>query len=173
MRTGMFRRSVAFTVCGIVTGLALWPRPAGAEHFDITLRVSAPNSHGEAFMDTSPPIGGVNKRPLVKAKPGEMVRITWKMKNASPHGVLKNVTIHFFVVKEAEIGQKPTPDPSGEAGIVDNSVTQDLAPKSGVNGSLRLKAPEAGNYLIRVQSEDTNEEFGHEHFSAIDLQVQP
>lgn len=167
------RRTIALTIVGLVGSAALWPRPAGAEHFDITLRVSAPGSQGEAFMDTTPPIGGVNKRPVVKAKPGTPVRITWRMKNASPHGVLKGVTIHFFVVKEDQIGQKPTPDPSGDAGIVDNSVTEDLAPKAGVSGSLRLKAPEAGNYLIRVQSEDTHEEFDHEHFAAIDLQVQP
>lgn len=159
-------------LCGLVGSLALWPRPAGAEHFDITLRVSAPGSQGEAFMDTTPPLGGVNKRPVVKAKPGDMVRVTWKMKNASPHGLMKGVTIHFFVVKEEQIGQKPTPDPSGDGGIVDQSFTMDFAPKATTNGSLRLKAPEVGNYLVRIQSEDTHEEQDHEHFSAIDLQVQ-
>ena len=167
-----FSKGLMLVMCGLVGGLALWPHPAGAEHFDITLRVSAPGSQGEAFMDTTPPLGGVNKRPVVKAKPGDMVRVTWKMKNASPHGLMKGVTIHFFVVKEEQIGQKPTPDPSGDGGIVDQSFTMDFAPKAVTNGSLRLKAPEAGNYLIRIQSEDTHETTDHEHFSAIDLQVQ-
>ena len=172
MQRTIYRTTITLALCGIMGGLALWPRSAGAEHFDITLRVSAPGSQGEAFMDTTPPIGGVNKRSVVKAKPGDMVRVTWKMKNASPHGLMKGVTIHFFVVKEDQIGQKPTPDPSGEGGIVDQSFTMDFAPKATTNGSLRLKAPESGNYLIRIQSEDTHEATDHEHFSAIDLQVQ-
>lgn len=158
----------------LVLGMAaLWPRQAGAEHFDILLRVEAPEGKiGEAYMDTTPPIGGVNKRPVVKAKPGQPIRVSWRLKSNFPHGTMKAVTVHFFVVREAEIGQKPVPDPAGEGGIVDNSLEMDFQPKSKSSGSLRFKAPDTGNYLIRVQSEDTHEEHDHEHFSAVDLQVE-
>lgn len=169
--------------CLALGGAALWPRPADAEHFDILLRVEAngdgtsgkdnkQNSVGEAFMDTTPPLGGVNKRPVVKAQAGQPVRVTWRLKSNFPHGTMKAVTIHFFVVKEAEIGQKPVPDPAGEGGILESSSVMDFAPKSTMSGAARFKAPAKGNYLIRVQSEDTHEDHDHEHFSAIDLQVE-
>lgn len=152
---------------------ALWPRSAGAEHFDITLRVEAPEGKiGEAYMDTTPPLGGVNKRPIVKAKPGQPIKVSWRLKSNFPHGTMKAVTIHFFVVKEAEIGQKPVPDPAGDGGVADTSFVMDFQPKSKTSGSLRFKAPEAGAYLVRIQSEDTHEDHDHEHFSAVDLQVE-
>jgi len=167
------RRGLMALACLLAGAGAFWPQSAGAEHFDITLRVEAPGGQsGEAFMDTTPPLGGVNKRPVVKAKAGQPIRVTWRLKSNFPHGTMKAVTIHFFVVKEAEIGQKPVPDPSGDGGIVDNSFVMDFSPKSKSAGSLRFNAPEAGNYLVRLQSEDTHEEHDHEHFSAIDLKVE-
>ncbi|HLK61776.1 MAG TPA: hypothetical protein VKU00_34840 [Chthonomonadaceae bacterium] len=158
--------------CSLVGLAALTLRPAGAEHFDCILRVEAPHSQGEAGSDTTPPLGGVNPRPVVKAKVGEDVHITWKMKNAFPHGTMKKVTIHFFVVKEAKTGQKPVPDPAGAAGIVDNSFVMDFEPNAAATGALRLKFTDPGSYLVRVQSEDTHQEHDHEHFSAIDVEVE-
>jgi hypothetical protein len=156
----------------LLLGVALWmPRSAVAEHFDILLKVEASGSQGEAFMDTTPPIGGVNKRPVVQAKAGEPIRVTWRMKNVFPHDTQKAVTIHFFVVRESEVGQKPVPNPAGEAGLLDNSFVMDFAPKAAANGSLRLKIVDPGNYLVRVQSENTHEAHDHEHFSAIDVVV--
>ena len=80
-------------------------------------------------------------------------------------------TVHFFVVKEDQVAQKPVPDPAGPAGIVDNSLVMDFAPNGVASGTLRFKVTDSGNYLVRVQSENTAAEHDHEHFSAIDLQV--
>lgn len=139
----------------------------------MVLRVEAPDKQvAEAFMDTTPPEGGVNKRPVVRVKAGQPVRVIWKLKSRFPHGTMKGVTIHFFVVREANIGQKPVPDPAGAAGIVDNSYVMDFSPKSTTSGEFRFKSPEPGNYLVRVQSEDTHQDHDHEHFAAIDLKVE-
>ena len=158
--------------CSLAALAALTLRPAGAEHFDISLRVDAPHSRGESAMDTTPPIGGVNPRPIVRAKAGEEIRVVWRMKNIFPHDSMKKVMIHFFVVKEGKTGQKPVPDPAGDAGIVDNSFVMDFAPKAEANGKLRIKLSEPGSYLVRVQSEDTHQDHDHEHFSAIDVEVE-
>jgi hypothetical protein len=48
----------------------------------------------------------------------------------------------------------------------------DFAPNAAATGALRFKIDTPGNYLVRVQSENTHQEHDHEHFSAIDLQVQ-
>ena len=158
--------------CGTLALSALLVRPAGAEHFDILLRVKSGDKQEQASMDTTPPIGGVNPRPVVKIKAGDPVQVTWRLKNSSPHGAQKGVTIHFFVVRQAKTGQKPVPDPAGQAGLIDSSFTTDLAVGAVATGSAKLKIEDHGSYLVRLQSEDTHEEAGHEHFSAIDIEVE-
>src|SRR3954469_2844877 len=115
------RLCMAGTLTGaaIVLG-ALISHRADAEHFDILLKVVSADKQAEASMDTTPPIGGVNPRPVLKVKAGDPIRVTWRLRNSSPHGALKNVSIHFFVVREMRTGQKPVPDPAGEAGVMES-----------------------------------------------------
>ncbi|HLJ53661.1 MAG TPA: hypothetical protein VKT77_01410 [Chthonomonadaceae bacterium] len=159
--------AAAAALCGGVAS-----RRAGAEHFDMQLRVFTADKSAQSEMDTTPPIGGVNPRPVLKVRADEPFRVTWRLKNSSPHGALKGVTIHFFVVKEAKTGQKPVPNPAGEAGIVDTSFTTDMSFGATSSGALKVKIGDPGSYLVRLQSENTFEEAGHEHFSAIDVEVQ-
>jgi len=161
----------ALTLSCAVGATALLARRAAAEHFEIALRAEVGRQLVEAAADTTPPIGGVNPRPALRLKANEPVRITWKLKSNFPHGTMKAVTIHFFVVREKEVGQKPVPDPAGPAGVLDNRFTMDFNPKSASSGALTITLPGAGNYLVRVQSEDTHDDHDHEHFSAVDVVV--
>jgi hypothetical protein len=166
------RAGIAVLTLALLVGAGtLLARRAAAEHFDIALKAEAGRQLAEASVDTTPPIGGVNPRPVLRVKAGDPVRITWKLKSNFPHGTMKGVTVHFFVVREKEVGQKPVPDPAGPAGVLDNRLTMDFAPKAGSSGSLTITLPGSGNYLVRVQSEDTHDEHDHEHFSAIDVVV--
>jgi len=161
----------ALTLTCAVGATTLLARRAAAEHFEIALRAQVGQQLVEAAADTTPPIGGVNPRPVLRLKANDPVRITWKLKSNFPHGTMKAVTIHFFVVREKEVGQKPVPDPSGPAGVLDNRFTMDFNPKSASSGALTITLPGAGNYLVRVQSEDTHDDHDHEHFSAVDVVV--
>ena len=126
------------TACVALALGAVLSRHAGAEHFDMLLRVNSGEKQEQASMDTTPPIGGVNPRPVVRVKAGDPIQVTWRLKNVSPHGALKNVSIHFFVVREAKTGQKPVPDPAGQSGVVDTGFTTDLKYGSVATGSARL-----------------------------------
>ena len=159
------------TPLALAAAVPLLIRRASAEHFDIALRALAGRQLVEAAMDTTPPIGGVNPRPVLRVRAGEPIRITWKLKSGFPHGTMKGVTVHFFVVREKEAGQKPVPDPAGPAGLLDNRFVMDFAPTASASGSLNFALPDAGFYLVRVQSEDTHQQHDHEHFSAIDIVV--
>jgi hypothetical protein len=159
------------TIAFLAGAVMLLVRRAEAEHFDISLRAEAGRQLAEASMDTTPPIGGVNPRPVLRLKAADPVRITWRLKSNFPHGTMKGVTIHFFVVREKEVGQKPVPDPAGPAGILDNRFVMDFAPTASASGSLNFTLPSSGSYLVRVQSEDTHQDHDHEHFSAIDIVV--
>ena len=172
MKQRRIRLATAGVTITILAGaVTLLVRRAEAEHFDIALRAESGRQLAEASMDTTPPIGGVNPRPVLRLKAGDPVRITWKLKSGFPHGTMKGVTIHFFVVREKEIGQKPVPDPAGPAGVLDNRFVMDFKPTASASGSLNFTPPGSGNYLVRVQSEDTHQDHDHEHFSAIDVVV--
>jgi hypothetical protein len=156
----------------VLLAAALCSRPAGAEHFDILLQAECGDQKVTSTTDTTPPIGGVNPRPVLAVKSGGTVKVSWSMASGFPHGVMKGVTVHFFVVRQQNLGQKPVPDPSGAGGIVNNTFKMDFAPKAVATGSVQFKAPDPGAYLVRIQSEDTHVEHGHEHFSALDLSVE-
>ena len=167
MRLGI----AVLTLTCAIGATALLARRAAAEHFEIALRAEVGRQLVEAAADTTPPIGGVNPRPVLRLKANDPVHITWKLKSNFPHGTMKAVTIHFFVVREKTVGQKPVPDPAGPAGVLDNRFTMDFSPKSASSGALTLTLPGSGNYLIRLQSEDTHDDHDHEHFSAVDVVV--
>ena len=161
----------ALTLVCSIGAVALLVRRAAAEHFDIALKAQVDRQLAEASTDTTPPLGGVNPRPVLHMKATDTVHINWKLKSIFPHGSMKNVTIHFFVVREKDLGQKPCPDPAGPAGILNNSFTMDFSPTGVSSGAVTMTLPGPGNYLVRVQSEDTHEEHDHEHFSALDIAV--
>src|SRR6516165_2593897 len=83
------RKHLLLAACALAALILTRPRHADAEHFDILLRVQTPHTQAEAFMDTTPPIGGVNRRPIVNVKVGEEIRVVWRMKNIYPHGAFK------------------------------------------------------------------------------------
>jgi hypothetical protein len=145
--------------------------PARAEHFAIDLTVKTPRGQAEAHWDTTPPIGGVNPRPVVAAKVGDRIDIEWLMRSEFPHGVLKDVTIHFFVAREEAIGQKPVPDLKAGKWAESHQL-MDFLPYHAARATLQLTARAPGFYLVRVESQGTEKEAAHEHFSAIDLKVE-
>ncbi len=119
-------------------------------------------------MDQTPPEWGKNPRPLVKARPGEPIKIQWMFTNIYPNKTLENAVIHFFVVRESKAGQKEVP-PLGDDVELETAFDIDLRPggHTGQRNTLRLEKP--GAYLIRVESKNTQSD--HEHFAAIDVVV--
>lgn len=146
-------------------------KPASAEHFGILLVVRSGDHVGRATMDTSPPAAGFNPRPVVQCHPGDLISIRWSMKDQFPHGALDNVGVHLFIVPENQIGQKTVPDPKSQTTMFDNYFTMQFTPNTVTHGTLRYHAGNPGVYLVRLQSENTAQQFGHEHFAAVDLDV--
>jgi hypothetical protein len=61
-----------YTTWAFSLALGLLPSAARAEHFDIKLTATGPDgSSKEAFADQSPPIGGLNPRPVLRAEAGD------------------------------------------------------------------------------------------------------
>ncbi|MDE2126100.1 MAG: hypothetical protein KGJ62_05880 [Armatimonadetes bacterium] len=143
------------------------------EHFIVTIIATSGTQRIQAFTDQTPPMGGYNARPVLRVVAGSQVHLEWSMKSAFPHGTMKGVGVHFFVVHEQAVNQKPVPDPAGPAGVLDNLFTMDYPPSAASAGAATIRLTDAGDYLARIQSENTWQVHGHEHFSALDIVVSP
>lgn len=149
--------------------LALLPWAARAEHFDIKLTATAPDGTSkEAFADETPPIGGLNPRPVLRAKAGDTIAFQFMMINVNAHESARNAGIRFYIVRERQLGQKALPALENLA--AEGSFTFNLKPKAKIGTKERVVMTQPGMYLLRVESQRTQRD--HEHFAAIDLEIQ-
>src|SRR5262249_45988619 len=141
-----------------------------AEHAKIELKVSTPRGDQTAFVDQTPPASGKNPRPVLKARVGETISYQFIFTNTYPNKTIENVVVHFFVPRQEKVGQKDLPDLSGDVAL-EAAFDMDFKPgtKVGQRGRLRIDTP--GVYLVRIETRQTQSD--HEHFSAIDLVVEP
>jgi hypothetical protein len=156
--------------------LALWPLPARTEHARIDLRVirldvktGQNRDEVSAAADVEPPLGGLNPRPLFKVKAAEPLALQFVLTNTYPHGVKKGVTVRYFVAREAKLRQKTLPDLTRGV-VTQGEFTMDFKPGCRVGARVLFTIKQPGAYLIRVETLNTDSD--HEHFSAIDLQVE-
>ena len=101
--------------------------------------------------------------------------------NAYPHGMLKNVTVRYYIVPATKLGRKPRrrfanraartklSRPLLDDGFVEQGeFTMDFKPKCRVGTRLKFRmAQSPGIYSVRVETVNTQSD--HEHFSAIDV----
>ena len=91
--------------------------------------------------------------------------------NIYPHKTLENVVVHFYVAREAKAGQKAIPDLGIEENVVlESAIEMDFKPGAKAGARMTLRAPKPGNYLIRIESRQTQSD--HEHFAAVNLIVE-
>lgn len=156
---------------GLLSAAILPSIPARAEHFDIYLSVRSRSGVAESGWDTDPPEGGLKERQTVTAAVGEELHLEWRLRSEFPHGTMKQVGIRLFAAEEPKLGQKELPRATVPR-VFDNSFTADFLPQHSAQGHFYFRVPQPGNYLIRLQSENTAAEHGHEHFAAVDLKVE-
>ncbi len=156
--------------------LACWPITARAEHAKIELQIfhydpltGKIKTQGDAAVDVEPPPGGYTARPLVKVKAKEPLALQFFFTNTYPHGDIKDAMVRFYVAREEKAGQKTLPDLTKEV-VTQGRFKLTFKPKGRVGARVMFTIKTPGIYLLRVQSENTQSD--HEHFSAIDLQVE-
>jgi hypothetical protein len=157
-----------------VFAVLIWVPLGRAEHARIRLSVAHldPQTGQErdettAAADAEPPQGGINPRPVAEARVKEPLVVVFFLDNTYPHGVKKDVTVRYVVVREDKVGQKTLPDLS--RAVVSGKFTLDFKPACRVGARVAFTIKEPGVYLIRVETLNTDSD--HEHFSAIDLKV--
>lgn len=154
----------------IVLFLASWP--LHADHFTVELKVQAGKASLTAATETAS-LGAIpKKRGVFQVKAGDRITVQWTLKNKDPKESLKNVLVHFFAVREKELGQKTTPKLNKDV-AAETALTMDFNPNDKAQGELSFTLEQAGPYLLRVETigAAVGAE-GHEHFAALELLVQ-
>jgi hypothetical protein len=152
--------------------LVVLPLSARAEHARIDLRLVQLNAGADnevsAIADQEPPVGGRIDRPLATVKAGDPLALQFVLINVFPHDVKKNVSVRYFVIREDKQGQKTVPDLK-QGTVTEGKFTMNFKPGCRVGARVNFKIAEPGIYLLRVETQNTDSD--HEHFSAIDVQV--
>jgi hypothetical protein len=155
--------------------MVLWAlllaREAQAHHFAIDLKVQVgkvnKTTHAErAALGVKP-----KERGTLTVKAGEPLTVTWTLRNTAAKTTVKNVLVHFFVVKEPKAGQPTVPKLNKDV-VLESALTLDFKPADKAGGKLHFTIAEAGSYLVRLETigaaVGTD---GHEHFAALDVLV--
>jgi hypothetical protein len=150
--------------------LGVLPARSWATHFEVSLQVADGSNKESAGTATEPPKArDVFIRPVMHSTPGTHCKAKWKL-TCKSNELLKDVLVHFFVVRVDKLGQIPPPlEPA--AVVIETATTMDFAPDSSTSAELEFVPEQPGIYLVRIETQGTAEIKGHEHYSAIDLVV--
>jgi hypothetical protein len=165
-----------YSCLAVCLALAALPCSVRAEHARIDLKLIHidPNSGADgdsvsAAADQEPPQGGFNERPILKVKAGEPLALQFVFTNTYPHGVIKDVTVRYYVAPEEKPGRKSKPDLKNGT-VTEGQFTMNFKPKCRVGSRVAFALKEPGFYVLRVETLNTDSD--HEHFAAIDIQVE-
>ena len=111
------------------------------------------------------------ERDVLEVKAGDRVTVQWKLNSTDAKAVLKDVTVHFFAVKEDQAGQPAVP--KLDKGVVaETALTMDFGPKDKNESELTFTIDKPGCYLFRVETIGSAAgPAGHEDFAAIDVKA--
>jgi hypothetical protein len=162
----LYRTMLALAVAGWLASGS-----ARADHFTVKLEVKAGKQAKSATTDTFGLGAKPKERGVFEAKAGQTLTIKWTVESTAKQGMVKDVTIHFFVVKEAKVGQTAIPELDKDV-PAEGALTMDFKPKDKSDGEFTVQIDTAGSYLIRVETRGAAVgETGHEHFAALDLVI--
>jgi hypothetical protein len=139
--------------------------------FAIDLDVKTPTASKTAHADVVALGVKPKERGVLEAKAGQRVTVKWTLRNVDPRATFKDVTVHFFAVKEAKAGQTAVPKLDRDV-AAESALSMDFKPKDSNEGELSFPLDKPGVYLLRVETLDAAQgEDGREYFAALDLVV--
>jgi hypothetical protein len=146
------------------------PRRVLGNHFEVTLAVSDARSTQSATTETDPPsAGAIVKRPVMESAFGTRCTASWKVTSENKE-MLKDVLVHFYVVRIDKLGQAPPPLEPTQV-VLETALSMDFANHTKSSAQLQFQPDRPGIYLIRIETQGTTEAKRHEHYAAMDLVV--
>ena len=100
---------------------------------------------------------------------GTPIRVQWSVRNTDKALTVKNVLVHFFVVKIDKADQQEVPKLTKNV-VVESALTMDFKALDKTEGDLTFSVPNAGRYLLRLELKDAPKG-GRDPFAALELLV--
>jgi hypothetical protein len=169
MRDLLMLRSAASL--GLSLYFAATAVPLIASDFEIRVNVKSEGRETQTEQTSeSPPRRAAPPRRVMSIARNADVLCTWHAESTGKSETFEDVLVHFFVVEEQKTGQLQVPKLS--SGVVyEGAMTMDFRPRDKADWRMTFKIPEAGSYLLRVETIGMADKHGHEHFAAMDLVV--
>ncbi len=141
------------------------------EPFAIDLTIRSGKASQTAHAESADRLAKPRTRAVLAVKAGQRIAVRWKLSSTDPKETLKDVTIHFFVVKEEKANQPPVPKLNQDV-VAESAASMDFGPKDKADGVLNFTIDKPGCYLLRLETIGAIAgPAGHEDFAALDVTV--
>jgi len=134
---------------------------AGANDFTINLKLQSGGREQTAISGQSGP-------PTFAAKAKESVWFQWSVVNGAAGIALSDVTLHVFLDRGDARAAAPKPGPKA---LYESALIQDFEPGVKSSGEFRMAMPEAGTYLVRVETIGAAKKLGREVAAVMQVSV--
>lgn len=150
-----------FCVNALALGVLLGPCfGAGANDFSINLKVQSGGREQTAMSGQSV------APPTFTAKAKEVVWVQWSVTNGAAGTALSDITLHVFM----DDGRAAAPKPGPKA-LYESALIQDFEAGVKSSGEFRMPMPEAGAYLVRVETIGAAKKLGKEVAAVMQVSV--
>ena len=126
---------------------------AGANDLTISLKLQ---SGGREQTANS---GQIAAPPTFTAKTKEVVWVQWSVANGAAGAPLSDITLHVFMDHGDARAAAPKPGPKA---LYESALIQDFEAGAKSSGEFRMPIPEAGTYLVRVETIGAAKKLGKE-----------
>jgi hypothetical protein len=128
---------------------------------------SAAQQLSTKFTELQPSPTRPHPRPVLTADANATLLISWKAVNGATQTTFQDVLIHCLVVAEKKPGQAAVPDLKNPE--QESALTMDFKPHDSATAEFSLKLDTPGAYLVRVETQNMADKYGHEYYAAMDL----
>ncbi|HZU38820.1 MAG TPA: hypothetical protein VFA18_23025 [Gemmataceae bacterium] len=160
------RRVPALLVC--VLAALLSAKPAWGADFAIDLKVKTGKAAQIAHAHKAGIGSKPERRPVLEIKAGQRVHAQWQLRCSAAAQPVKDVLIHFFVVREKKTGQAALPR-LDKTVTVESALSMDFKAGAKTDGELDFVLDKAGVYLVRLETRGAGA--GSETYAALDVIV--
>jgi hypothetical protein len=135
------------------------------------IEVSAKPDGGQGVSSRSAD-AATRARMTIAAQPRRKLEIKWSVTAAAGSKPAANVTVHAFLERSAAVGTAASPKPGPNAPY-ESAVGVDFSAGSKATGQISFEVPDAGDYLLRVETIGAAATAGREQAAALDVKVTP
>ncbi len=148
-----------------MAGGVLLGRCLGASANDFTINLKVQSGSREQTAMSGQPAAALS---TFTAKAKEVVWVQWSAVNGATGTPLSDITLHVFMDRGDARAAAPKPGPKA---LYESALIQDFEAGAKSSGEFRMPMPEAGTYLVRVETIGAAKKLGKEVAAVMQVSV--